>query len=66
MTTKLKRYHATLSVYIYSENDEDARQQLYKMCADIDLEHDNSCKPTELLENPYGAIITSDKNLLHD
>lgn len=66
MTTKLRRYHATLSIYIYAKDDEDARQQLNKMCADIDLEHDNSCRPTELVEHPFGTITPSDKNLLHD
>lgn len=65
-TNKLKRYHATLSIYIYAKDDNDAKNQLKSLCKELDDFHDNSCRPTELIENPYGTFTPSDKNLLDD
>lgn len=51
-----KRYVATVSFYVWAENDSEALSESRKIAKMIDLEHDNCCDLEELHENNFGSL----------
>ncbi len=52
----MKRYTATIQLYIYAEDDEGAVQEACKTAEKMDERNDNKAHVTELHHTPFGSL----------
>lgn len=56
-----KRYVAIVDFYIYSENDDDAKEQAQKIISQIEKKEDRDAKVLSMHETPFGKFNQSRK-----
>jgi hypothetical protein len=52
----LKRYTATIDMYIFAENDTEAKKKANRVADRLRMEQDNQAKLLTLYETPFASV----------